>query len=99
MIYHITTPTEWEKGLQNGFYQPDAFLKEGFIHACKPEQVEGVLQRHFANVTGLLVLHIDENKIQAPHTFVFVEAVNDEFPHIFGSINLDAVEEVTTLTD
>jgi uncharacterized protein (DUF952 family) len=99
MIYHIATPAAWHKALQNGFYQPDAYAAEGFIHACKAHQVEGVLQRHFTNTKGLMILHIDENKITAPHSFVFVEAVNDEFPHIFGNINLDAVEEVTTLTD
>ena len=99
MIYHIATPAAWQLALQKGFYVPDAFATEGFIHACKAHQIEGVLERHFKGVTDLLVLHLDEKKLTAPHSFVFVEAVNDEFPHIFGNINLDAVEEVTKLTD
>lgn len=99
MIYHITTQTAWDNALQNGFYEPAAYATEGFIHACSAAQIEGVLQRHFTSTAGLLVLHIDEHRLTAPHSFVFAAAVNDEFPHIFGSINLDAVEEVTTLTD
>lgn len=99
MIYHIATPEAWSKALQNGFYQPDAYAEEGFVHACKATQIEGVLQRHFTVTEGLLVLHIDEHRLTAPHSFVFSETVNDEFPHIFGNINLNAVEEVTTLTD
>jgi uncharacterized protein (DUF952 family) len=99
MMYHIATSEAWSKALQNGFYQPDAFAAEGFIHACKATQIEGVLQRHFKSTKNLLVLTIDEKKLTAPHSFVYAETVNDEFPHIFGSINLDAVEAVTTLTD
>ncbi len=99
MIYHIATKPDWNKAMQNGFYEPQAYAAEGFIHACKAHQIEGVLNRHFNETGNLFVLHIDENKLTAPHTFVFVEAVNDEFPHIFGSINLDAIEEVTELTD
>jgi uncharacterized protein (DUF952 family) len=99
MIYHITTQTDWEQALELGFYTPQAFAAEGFIHACKAEQVEGVCERYYKDQTGLVVLHINERFLKPPHTFVFVEASNDEFPHIFGPINLDAVVEVTLLAD
>lgn len=99
MIYHIATPQAWQQALQQGFYVPDAFETEGFIHACRAEQIESVLEKHFKGISNLLVLHLDEKKLTAPHAFVFAAAVNDEFPHIFGSINLDAIEEVTALTD
>lgn len=99
MIYHIATQETWKAAQGEGFYVPEAYAKEGFIHACKVTQIEGVLQRHFSNATGLLLLHIEERKLVAPHSFVFVEAVNDEFPHIFGTINLDAVVELTVIED
>ena len=97
MIYHIATETDWAAAKKNGFYAPAAFTREGFIHACTMPQMEGVLQRHFQNVKNLLVLHLDERRLTAPHAYVFVPVVNDEFPHIFGNINLDAVTEVTML--
>jgi uncharacterized protein (DUF952 family) len=99
MIYHIATHKDWTQANTIGYYQPAAFTTEGFIHACKAEQIEGVLQRHFKITKGLLVLAIEEKKLLAPHAFVFVQAVNEEFPHIFGNINLDAVEAITELTD
>ena len=99
MIFHIATQEEWDAAQEKGFYVPAAYAKEGFIHACKTTQIEGVLERHFAGATGLLLLQIDERKLVAPHTFVFVDAVNDEFPHIFGVINLDAVVEITAIED
>ena len=99
MIYHIATQTEWAAAQEKGFYIPAAYAKEGFVHACKGLQIEGVLHRHFAQATGLIILHIEERKLLVPHTYVFVEAVNDEFPHIFGSINTDAVVATTIIED
>jgi uncharacterized protein (DUF952 family) len=99
MIYHIAIKKDWEQALEQGFYTPPAFAAEGFIHACKAEQVEGVCERYFKNQTNLVVLHIDERFLKPPHTFVFVEASNDEFPHIFGPLNIDAVVEATLLED
>jgi uncharacterized protein (DUF952 family) len=99
MIYHIATQKEWADAKEKGCYAPAAYATENFIHACKPEQIEGVLLRHFYNATGLIILHIDERFLTAPHTFVFVNAVNEEFPHIFGTINLDAVTSTTIIED
>jgi uncharacterized protein (DUF952 family) len=99
MIYHVATQKEWADGQQKGYYAPAAFAAENFIHACKKEQIEAVLWRHFYNATGLIILHIDEHFLTAPHTFVFIDGVNDEFPHIFGTINLEAVTGTTIIED
>ncbi len=99
MIYHIATQAEWQQAQQSGNYVPAAYATEGFIHACKGEQIEGVLIRHFFNATGLIILHIEERRLLTPHTFVFVPLVQDEFPHIFGPINIDAVEATTIIED
>jgi uncharacterized protein (DUF952 family) len=99
MLYHIAIQKEWEQAQTNGAYAPTAYAAEGFIHACKEEQIEGVLQRHFKNMDGLIILHIDEKRLSVPHTFVFVPAVGDEFPHIFGTINCNAVVHTTIIED
>lgn len=99
MIYHITTQANWQNAQTLGYYAPPEFAAEGFIHACKAEQVEGVFDRYYKDQTGLMVLHIDERLLKPPHTFVFVEKSNDEFPHIFGQLNLDAVVQATILED
>ena len=99
MIYHIATQAEWQQAKQSGSYAPAAYATEGFIHACKGEQIESVLIRHFYNATNLIILHIEERKLITPHTFVYVPAVQDEFPHIFGAINIDAVVATTIIED
>jgi uncharacterized protein (DUF952 family) len=99
MIYHIASQADWQTALQNGFYEPPGFTTEHFIHACKEEQVSGVFNRYFKEQKELIVLHIDEKKLIPPHTFVFVAASNDEFPHIFGQLNIDAVTDTTIIDD
>lgn len=95
MIYHVTNITDWKKAIQVGYYEAPSLATEGFIHASKREQVEGVISRYYANQTDLLILHIDEGKLEAVHIFEMAPSVNEEFPHIYGQINLAAVVDIT----
>jgi uncharacterized protein (DUF952 family) len=57
--------------------------------------VEGVIERYYADQYNLLILHIDESKLAAPYIYELAPSVNQEFPHVYGRINLDAVVDVT----
>ncbi len=93
MIYHVATLTDWHSHLDHAFYYPEAFDKEGFIHCAIKNQVPGVLQRYFAGIKTILLLHIDETKLSAE--WKYEKATNEElFPHVFGSINKDAIVTV-----
>lgn len=94
MIYHVVSNTNWKKSLGQGFYEAESLSSEGFIHTSKAEQVAGVLDRYYKGQTDLLLLHIDEHKLTAPFTYEFSASVNEEFPHIYGPLNLDAVIKV-----
>lgn len=97
MIYHVVTKLNWQKAMQGagpggqGFYEADSLALEGFIHTSKAEQVQGVLDRYYKNKTDLLLLHIDETKLTAPLKYELAPSINEEFPHIYGRLNLDAV--------
>ena len=97
MIYHVVFEDDWQNAIQKGFYAADSLAIEGFIHTSKEEQVEGVLQRYYANKTNLLLLHIDESKLTSPLKFEKALSVNEEFPHIYGRLNLDAVVSVSKI--
>ena len=98
MIYHVVTNEHWQKALAQGFYEHASLASEGFIHASKEDQVKGVLERYYKNINDLLLLHIDENKLTAPLKYELAPSVNQEFPHIFGPLNIDAVVKTTTIT-
>ena len=94
MIYHVVTAVNWQKALQQGFYEAESLALEGFIHTSKAEQVQGVLNRYYKNKTDLLLLHIDESKLTAPLKYELSTSINEEFPHIYGRLNLDAVIKI-----
>ncbi len=105
VIYHIVTLDDLISNTKGDYYTPSGFDKDGFIH-CTGEQSTTllVLEDYFSVVADqkeILVLEIDaarvtsEVKYEAPApiegggTSHIKEGVF--FPHIYGSLNLDAV--------
>lgn len=97
MIYHVVSATNWQKAVQQGFYEADSLPIEGFIHTSKAEQVKGVLERYYQGQNNLILLHIDETKLISSLKFELAPSINEEFPHIYGRLNLDAVIKVENL--
>ena len=97
MIYHVVTTNNWQNAVTQGFYEAESLALEGFIHTSKAEQVQGVLQRYYKDKTDLLLLHIDEAKLTSALKFELAPSINEEFPHIYGPLNIDAVTKVESL--
>jgi uncharacterized protein (DUF952 family) len=97
MIYHITTKENWDKALVAGFYEAPSLHTEGFIHNSTAAQVQGVLDRYYAGQTNLVLLHIEETKLTVELKYELAPSVNEEFPHIFGVINVDAIVKTEAL--
>jgi len=96
MIYHIATLEDWRLHLDQPAYFPKGYLKEGFIHCSIHSQVPAVLQRYYAGMKELILLHIDEAKLLA--ALKYETSTNQElFPHVFGPINKDAIALVENL--
>ena len=94
MIYHVTTKAQWEAAKLMGRFEVPSLQLEGFIHMSKADQVAGVLERYYKNVSDLLILHVDESKLHADLRYELSPSLNQEFPHVFGAVKLDAVMEV-----
>ena len=96
-IYHITQASEWEKALQTGYYEAPSLKEEGFIHCSEAYQVLDTFNRYFAGQTNLVKLFIDTDKLNSQYVQEWSSGAQDTFPHIYGSINLDAVVAVEPL--
>jgi uncharacterized protein (DUF952 family) len=96
IIYHITSRAEWEKARLAGQYIAPSLVQEGFIHASTGEQVAGTANLFFKEQTGLVLLVIETGRLQSEVRFDAVQTHGTEqfFPHIYGPINLDAVDSV-----
>ncbi|GAB2549280.1 DUF952 domain-containing protein [Spirosoma aerophilum] len=96
LIYHIVSAADWEKQEGLPVYEAPSLLAEGFIHLSRQEQVAGTLSRYYQNVPGLVLLHVDSNKLT--HELKYELATNNEsFPHLYGPLNKDAVVHIETL--
>src|SRR5688572_31126239 len=92
-IYHVVMPEEWKAAANESFFEAKSLASEGFIHCSYADQLEGVLERYFADASEVVVLHLDANKLTSP--LVSEPSTNDEpYPHIYGPINRDAIVTV-----
>jgi uncharacterized protein (DUF952 family) len=90
MIYHITTEKEWAAAEGKNDYAPAAFAKDGFVHTARINQLEGVWERYYSGKTNLLLLCIDERKLDA--NLVYEPSTNRElYPHVYGTINKNSI--------
>lgn len=87
-ILHITTRGYWQHALDQGVYTTDSLDSEGFIHCSTPAQVTFVADSRFRGETGLILLCIDPGLVEPEIRY---EGEIDQFPHIYGPLNLNAV--------
>jgi uncharacterized protein (DUF952 family) len=102
MLFHVADRARWEASVAAGEYTQSTRGMEladaGFIHLSTQGQVDGVLQRFYDGVDDLVLLHIDESLLTWPVVFEPVGDSGEEFPHLFGPLNPDAVVGTTALT-
>lgn len=91
IIYHITTEQEWNQANLDGFYEAPSLHSEGFIHCSTEQQLDGVLERYFEGKTNLIKLVIDPLKLNSELRFEMSVSIKEAFPHVYGTVNLDAV--------
>ena len=100
-IFHIATRADWDETLRTGTYTTSTvgrtLAEEGFIHASRREQVDGVFERYYRSLgQPLVLLTIDPARLTEAE--VRVETVGDDtYPHVYGPINRDAVVDVVPL--
>ena len=100
----MATEAEWHHAQREGSYATSTLgrtlAEEGFIHASRSDQWEGVLTRFYADVADpLVLLEIETDLLDAP---VVEEppapGVTETFPHVYGAIPVTAVVGVRPLS-
>lgn len=94
IIFHITAGKAWHSAAAEGIYRTETFPIEGFIHCSTRGQVIQVANIRFRGQTGLVLLSIDTDKVNAEIVYENLEGGPQLFPHIYGEFNIDAVVEV-----
>lgn len=94
-IVHICHREAWEAAQQAGAYRPPSLDEVGFIHCSRPDQLHRVVDRFFPQTEGLVLLWVDPTRVTSPIRWEYAD--EEEFPHIYGPLNLEAVNRVTPL--
>ena len=96
-IYKIFRPHEWENFEALGIFTGSVHdERDGFIHLCAQNQVETTLGRHFGDEQHVVLAQfctktLENLKWEASKS-------GQEFPHIYGSLDIKAVESYVKLT-
>ncbi len=95
-IFHLALPGDWAAAFATGEYRVStrgATLDEvGFIHCSTQDQVAPTAQRFYGDLTELVVLTVDTDRVAAPVVAEPPNPASDElFPHIYGPLPVDAI--------
>ncbi len=94
MILHIASRADWAAAQGLGEYRADSLTGEGFIHCSTIEQVLVPANERFQGRDDLLLLLIDPTRLVAALVYEDCYETGQAFPHVYGPLNLDAVQRV-----
>jgi len=92
-LFHIAERSDWDARTAAA-YRPTSFESEGFIHCSQGGQLRAVAARLFEGTRDLMLLTIDARRITSEVVFEDLYETGEDYPHIYGDIDLDAIEAV-----
>ena len=101
-IFHLALVSDWDAAQRSGAYTVSTFgrtlAEEGFIHASRADQWQGVRDRFYAEVSEpLVLLVIDTERLSAPVVEEVPAGTDESFPHIYGVLEPAAVVQAIPL--
>ena len=93
LIFHLTTRDDWVRQVWTPEYRHPSLKSEGFIHASTAEQVVATANRYYAGRSDMALISIDTARLKSDLRWELAASLGEEFPHIYGPVNLDAVTQ------
>ena len=93
-IYKICPASAWREAERQGVYRgsPDD-ARDGFIHFSTAAQVAETARRHFFGQKALFLVEVDADAL-GPALRWERSRNNELFPHLYGDLDLGAVQAV-----
>lgn len=97
VLYKIMPRQDWETAQANGTYEgSEVDRRDGFIHLSAARQVRATAQKHFSGQSDLLLVAVTEEALGQSLKWEASRG-GELFPHIYGTLPLNAVSEVMPL--
>jgi uncharacterized protein (DUF952 family) len=91
MIYKILTQPQWQVFQNNGvFTGAPVDVSDGYIHFSTQDTVVATAQKHFAGLTDLWLLAVNEEAVQAALKWE-ISRGGALFPHLYANLKLENV--------
>ena len=97
IISHIIRNDEWDRIKENEFYFPKSLEEDGFTHCSSLKQVCKVADYIYPSESGIILLLIETDKLDSKVVWEDLYNLYEEYPHIYGPINISSVIEVVEL--
>jgi len=93
-IYHMTPRALWEAQAASPGFAPPSLVDEGFIHCtAEPDRLLLVANTFYRDLPGaFIIVRIAPERLTA--TLRWEMADDHLFPHLYGPLNKDAVEQI-----
>ena len=89
----------YEKIKDRSIFGESLICDKGFIHACFKEQFHLIAPRFKGSEENYIVMEIDTDKLISEVRLEFSSSLKQDFPHIYGRINKEAVVDVKSLNE
>lgn len=99
-IFHLAMADDWEAAQRTGTYTTStrgrSIDDEGFVHCSFAHQIRSVVERFYADVDEVVIVHLDRRALAADLRIEpAADGVDERFPHLYRPIPLDAVTATT----
>jgi uncharacterized protein (DUF952 family) len=101
-IYHLALASDWEtaragdSGYRTSTLGQD-LIDVGFIHCSYADQVQHIADLVYRDREDVLLLTIDQDRLHSRIVDEAPEGSDQEFPHIYGPVDFEAVVDVVPL--
>lgn len=94
-VYKSLTIPQWDAFQKDKVFKGSPLdIQDGFIHMSREEQLPGVLQKFMSDEDEVVIAKIDTQKLKDTLIFEANRPGGDQYPHLYGTLSLDAVEGV-----
>lgn len=96
-IYKIISKSEWQRAETAGVFKGAAIdLTDGYIHFSTAAQAAETAAKHFAGKADLLLITVNPDELAQSLKWEPSRG-GALFPHLYGDLNMGAVEDKTAL--
>lgn len=100
MIIIFNMPVEiWNNEKNLDLIGVELIKKDNFLHCSTTAQFPLIINRFNGSYNNHIVLLINTDKLKPEIKWEYSQKYQQDFPHIYGLINIDAVEEILPLNE